>query len=240
MMKRESLIIFIVCLFSTSSCQTHNIDGEKDSSVLEVPIIIINQANTKEIPSVDFYDHICSDTVVLEKGKVVMWKTLSYYNQIGNVDSIPFFKVIFDIEGSYTEIDNVMGYGRPILIKNKKIILFPIVQYQYEDLEFGGALLSIDVRSHQVDTLNNLSNSIAFTVVDDICYYISEANLYSYQLSTGENLLRATLSEEDNGGLMAFFSLSKNASGLFKLAYYSDFSNDILNGVSGKEAVIKF
>ena len=242
-MKKKNCFLFLlfVCLFSITSCQTHyNRAGERDSSIREVPNIIIKQANTKEMPLVDFYNHICSYTVILEKGKVVMWKTISDYEQIGDVDSIPFYTVIFDIEGFYTEIDNIMGYGRPILMKNKRIILFPIVQYQYEDMEFGGVLLSIDVKNHQVDTINNLSNSIAFTVVDDICYYISEANLYSYQMSTGENLLRATLSDEENGSFMAFFSLCEKSSGCYTLTYYSDFSNDILNGVSGKESIIKF
>lgn len=239
-LKKALLLQCVVFAFGVSCCQraipNHSSDDIKHNDVQHISL---NAIKDGEDLVVDFYDHSCSDTVVLEKDVALMCKGVGSMVRVGEFDSVPSFKLTFVLNGEKMSVDEALGFGKPYLVKNAKKIVIPIVSYQYDDFEFGGPLLSLDFNNHRVDTIADLLNSEAMTVVDDVCYYISSEKLYAYNINTGENVNLATLSDETAGVVMAFFSLNKSTSDSFTVTYYSDFTNDILNGVKGKKARFK-
>lgn len=239
-LKTAFILQCFILAFSVSNCRrvvsNHSDNDMKDNDIQHISL---NAIKDREDLLVDFYDHICSDTVLIEKDMALMYKNVGAFVRIGEYDSVPSSVLTFVLEGEKMSIDSVLGFGKPYLSKSAMKILIPIVNYQYDDLEFGGPLLSLDFNNHHVATITDLINSTAMTVVDDICYYISDEKLYKYNISTGETSILSTLSDETRGVVMAFFSLNKSSSGYFTVTYYSDFTNDILNGVEGKEARFK-
>ncbi len=237
MTKTLCLLAIVLSSLGMARCQNRSSDvSELTQKAAEVPIIALNSLEMQEVPGLTFFDQDDWKTMSIENGAVKMKKEFSYWGQIGEVDSIPFYRITFEMDGQSLTVDSLLGLGKPSLSKHSGKLVVPVVLKQYDSFIFDGKLVLIDFRGYRVNTIDVLTNSCAACLSGDVCYYCSSGNidLYAFNLSSGENQHIAVLSDEE-GGYPAVFSLDRDSDGTFTLQYYSDFTHDIEEHNPGKK-----
>lgn len=162
MTKTLCLLAIVLSSLGMARCQNRSSDvGELTQKMAEVPTIALDSLEMQEVPGLTFFDQDDWKTMSIENGAVKMKKEFSYWGQIGEVDSIPFYRITFEMDGQSLTVDSLLGLGKPSLSKHSGKLVVPVVLKQYDSFIFDGKLVLIDFRGYRVSTIDVLTNSCA-------------------------------------------------------------------------------